>query len=203
MSLDSLKRILLDGVDESVDLSAEESDRIVVERRDVLLIVVVNLDAGLGLSSLEGLLDVEGLSGEGLGILNGVTDVDVVEEDVLSHCPELDTDTTDGNEALDGGQILEVDGVGNLAGSPLALVFGVVDERSEPLALVVRVGLVRSESNERQSRSQLVNRCHLRLPRTASRGLVALGVANLGGNPVTILLVIPFLGLLSVCSVHG
>ena len=79
-----------------------------------------------------------------------------------------------------GGLVLKVFGVLDLAGSPDALVGRVVDLGSGPLALVVGVLL------------------HGLGPRAAARGVVALGVGNGGGEPVTILLVIPVLGLLSL-----
>ena len=88
--------------------------------------------------------------------------------------------TYDGLEALDRGQVLEEVGVRDLARSPLANVGGVVDERGVPLALVVGVGLEGP------------------LPLAASRCLLALGVADGGGDPVAVLLIVPFLRLLSV-----
>lgn len=78
------------------------------------------------------------------------------------------------------GLVLEVVGVGDLAGSPRALVIGVVDQRGGPLALVLRVLLQGGG------------------PRAASRNLVTLGVGDSGGDPVTILLVVPILRLLGL-----
>lgn len=46
-----------------------------------------------------------------------------------------------GFQALNRSEILEVIGVGDLAGSPLALVRGIVDHRCKPLALVLGVSL--------------------------------------------------------------
>ena len=83
-------------------------------------------------------------------------------------------------EALDGGVILEVTGVGDLSWGPLSLVFGIFNHRGVPLALVGGVGLQRL------------------LPFTAPRSISALGVGNGRSNPVTILLVIPLLGFLRV-----
>ncbi len=68
--------------------------------------------------------------------------------------------------------------VGNLLGFPDTLVRGIVDERGGPLALVGRVLL------------------HRRLPLAAARGLLAFGIGHGGRNPVTILVVVPVLGLL-------
>jgi hypothetical protein len=78
------------------------------------------------------------------------------------------------------GLVLEVVGVLDLAGSPDALVGRVVNELRSPLALVGRVLL------------------HRRLPFTAARGFLALGVGDCGCDPVTVLLVIPVLRLLSL-----
>lgn len=79
-----------------------------------------------------------------------------------------------------GGLVLKVVGVLDLAGSPDALVGRVVNVRSSPLALVVGVLL------------------HGLLPGTATRGVGTLGVGDHGGDPVTVLLVIPVLGLLGL-----
>lgn len=76
--------------------------------------------------------------------------------------------------------VLVVVGVGNLGWCPDTLVFGVVNQRSGPLALVCRVG------------------SHWGLPGTTARDFLTLGVRNLRGDPVTILLVIPVLGLLGL-----
>lgn len=79
-----------------------------------------------------------------------------------------------------GVLVLIVVGVLDLAGSPDTLVGGVVNEGGRPLALVVRV-------------------LDQRLGPGATAGdIVTLGVGDGGGNPVTILLVIPVLGLLSL-----
>lgn len=79
-----------------------------------------------------------------------------------------------------GSLVLEVGRVGNLAGSPRTLVGRVVNQRSAPLALVGRVLLQRGR------------------PGTTSRDFVALGIGDRGRDPVTILLVIPVFGLLSL-----
>lgn len=83
------------------------------------------------------------------------------------------------------GLVLKVVGVLDLAGSPDALVSRVVDQRSRPLALVVRVLL------------------HGLGPGAASRNIVALGVGNGRRDPVTILLIIPVLRLLSLGVRNG
>ena len=77
------------------------------------------------------------------------------------------------------GLVLEVGRVGDLARLPDALVGRVVNHRSGPLALIFRVLL------------------HRRGPFTTSGDFLALGVGNSGRDPVTILLVIPVLGLFS------
>ena len=83
-------------------------------------------------------------------------------------------------EALDGGAILEVTGVGDLSWGPLSLVVGVVDHRSVPLAHEQGVDLQRL------------------LPLAAPRSINALGVGDSRSDPVTILLVIPLLRFLGV-----
>jgi len=70
-----------------------------------------------------------------------VADVDVAEEDILSHRPEFDTDTADLVKGLDWSLVLKEIRVGDLAGGPNTLVCWVLNKRSVPLALVVRVGL--------------------------------------------------------------
>ena len=122
---------------------------------------------------------MEGLSGQLLGISGGVADVDVVEEDILGHAPDLEADTTNLVEVR-GRLVLEVVGVGDLARSPGTLVVGVVNEGSGPLALELGVGLGRSD------------------PFATARSLLALGVGNGGGDPVSIFLIVPLFGLLCV-----
>ena len=181
VGLEREDRVDLGEIDELEDLAADKLDGVLLEGDGSLNLVLLRSLLFDGL--LDGLLDEVRLLGELTSVLDGVANVDVVEEDVLRHGPELDTDTANGHEALDGGAVLEVVGVGDLAGSPLALVRGVVDHGCEPLALVVGVGLVGA------------------LPLAAAGSLVTLGVANGGRDPVTILLVIPLLGLLSICRI--
>jgi len=78
------------------------------------------------------------------------------------------------------GFVLKVVGVLDLARSPDTLVSRVVDERSGPLALVGGVLL------------------HRRLPLAAARNFIAFGVGDRGRDPVTVLLVVPVFGLLSL-----
>ena len=80
-------------------------------------------------------------------------------------------------QRLDGSEILEVVRVINLARGPRAFVCGVGDLRSNPLALVVRVGLVGT------------------LPLAATSSIGTFRVGDGGGNPVTVFLIVPFLGL--------
>ena len=76
--------------------------------------------------------------------------------------------------------INEVIGVLDLARRPYALVRRIVDQWRAPFTLIVGIGLGRAD------------------PIAATRRLLALGVGNRRGDPVTILLVIPLLGLLGV-----
>src|SRR5690554_1870801 len=78
------------------------------------------------------------------------------------------------------GLVLEVVGVLDLLRSPGSLVGGVVDLRREPLALELGVLL------------------HGLGPWTTARDVIALRVGNGGWDPVSVLLVIPVLGLLGV-----
>ena len=126
----------------------------------------------------------ESLLSELLGILDGVTDVDVVEEDVVLHGPDLEANSAHGLK-VGGVLVLVVVGVGDLARSPGALVVGVVNERSAPDALVLGVLL------------------HGLSPGAATRNLEALGVGNGRGDPVTVLLVIPVLRLLGLRVGNG
>lgn len=83
-------------------------------------------------------------------------------------------------EGLDGGQVFEPVGVGDLAGGPLALVGGVVDEGGVPCALVLGVSFEGT------------------FPFTAARCIGALGVGDSGCDPVTIFLVVPLFRLFGV-----
>lgn len=174
MGLEGRNGIALRGIDEVENMRANPFNGIFLER-DLLLIIVFL--SGLLSGNLERLLDLEGLSSQLLGVLDGVADVDVVEEDVLSHGPELNTDTTDLGEGCDRLLVLEECGVGDLARGPLALVCRVVDHRSRPLATPERVDLERT------------------LPFTATGRFSALGVGDSRRIPVTVFLVVPFLRL--------
>lgn len=92
----------LDGVtlgdgDEEVKLLLDVEDGVVGELEvhgglgRVLGLILLGLGS-LFLLLLNGALDLERLLGEGSGILLGVTDVDVVEEDVVLHGPKLKAD---------------------------------------------------------------------------------------------------------------
>src|SRR5690606_18328207 len=143
--------------------------------RRVLLLGLVGLVLGL----LNLLLDVKRLLLNPLGFLDRVTDVDVVKENVLVHGPKLKAYSTNGLE-IGRSLVLIVVWVGDLAGSPDTLVGGVVNERGGPLALVVGVGNLGP------------------LPWSAAGSLSALGVGDLGGKPITVLLVVPIFRLLGL-----
>ena len=198
LSLGSEYGIDLSELNKLEDLLADEPNRIILEDG---LNITGFLGFGLRLSllglRLDFLLDLKSLLGELLSVFGRVADVQVVKQDVLCHSPEFNTNTTLYNvmsegrrlkneapynplEALDRGVILEVSGVGDLSGGPLSLVFGIVDHRGVPLALEGGVGLQGL------------------LPFTAPSSVGTLGVRNGRSDPVTILLVIPFLGFLGV-----
>jgi hypothetical protein len=95
--LDGLDGVTLEDGNEEVKLLADVEDGVISEHevhrrlRVVLLLVLLGL-GGLFLGLLDSVLDLEGLLGESSGILLGVTDVDVVEEDIVLHGPKLETD---------------------------------------------------------------------------------------------------------------
>lgn len=178
--LDGVDRVLLGQAHEVVDLLADKGDGVLLEANGGALGRLLGLGLlGLFLSRLDGVLDIKGLLAELLSILDGVTNVHVVEQNVALHGPDLETDGAHGLE-VGGGLVLEVVGVGNLAGGPRTLVGRVVNHGSGPLALVLGVLL------------------HGASPLAAARGIGALGVGDSGRDPVTILLVIPVLGLLGL-----
>lgn len=138
VSLEGQDGVNLGDVDEGNGLLADVRHGVLSERREAVIILNVGQLVG---GNLERLLDLEGLGSESLGILNGVTDEDVVEEDVLVHSPELNTNTADLGEALDRGEVLEVRRVRDFARGPFTDVVRVVDLRRVPFALVLRVCL--------------------------------------------------------------
>ena len=89
-----------------------------------------------------------------------MTNVDVVEKDILRHGPKLNTNTTlfilmstgrrrengsnsyNLSKALNGCKVFEVIWVGDLARGPLALVGGVIDHGGVPFALEGWIWLV-------------------------------------------------------------
>jgi hypothetical protein len=154
LSLDGEDRVDLGQFDKLEDSLADERDRCPSEGRRRSISILLERLFLLDVRSLLDLgLDIEGLLSEGLRILDGVADVDVVEEDVLGHRPELNTDTANLVKGLNGRLVLEEPGVGDLARGPDALVRRVVDERGVPFALVVRVGLGRAKIEARSEYS--------------------------------------------------
>lgn len=91
LRLEGIKGILLDVVNEVEDLVADEGNRIVLEG-DLIIIFVDTLWC-ISLV-LKGFLDLEGLGGELLGVFDRVSNIQVIEENVLGHGPELNTNTT-------------------------------------------------------------------------------------------------------------
>lgn len=94
--LDGLDGVALGDGGEQVDLLLGVGDGVVheghVERGLGLVSLVFFGLLGLLLLLFDGLLDVEGGLREGLGIGDGVADVDVVEEDVVLHGPDFEAD---------------------------------------------------------------------------------------------------------------
>ena len=105
LRLESIDGVDLGGLNESEDLLADEGNRVFLQGNSGLRILLIDLVGSLVGGLLEGVLDKVGLLGELIGILDGVTDVDVVKEDVLSHGPEFNTNTalrTKDSEAVSG-----------------------------------------------------------------------------------------------------
>jgi hypothetical protein len=66
----------------------------VLSERDFILLALILWEGSLVFSLLECVLDIESFRGKGLGIVNRVADIDVVEEDVLGHSPKLNANST-------------------------------------------------------------------------------------------------------------
>ena len=155
LSLDGEDGVNLGQFDELQDCLADKRDR--GSSEGGLRNVSIRFEC-LFLLGICGLLnlgfDVEGLLSERLGVGGGVADIDVAEEDIFGHRPELDTDTADPMKGLNGGLVLKEAGVGDLAGGPGTLVRRVINERSEPFALIVRVGLCRTKASAKSAKVQ-------------------------------------------------
>ena len=140
--LDSKDGVNLGQFDELEDCLADERNRGPGQGRLGTVSIHLKFFLFLGFRSLLNLeLDMEGLLSEGLSVRGGVTDVDVAEENIFGHRPELDTDTPNLMKGLSGSLVLKEARVGDLARSPDTLVRRVVNERSVPFALVIGVGL--------------------------------------------------------------
>ncbi len=138
-------------------LVAKELDRVLSKGQLIKRFLLIG-EGSLVRSLLEGMFDVERLRSQGLGIINGVTNVDVVEKDIFRHGPKLNTNPTlfilvsmgkQGErktynliKALNGCKIFKVVRVLDLARGPFALVGGVVNHGGVPLALVDWIWLV-------------------------------------------------------------
>ena len=152
LRLDGKDGVNLGQLDELEDCLADKLNRGASEGRLRNVSIRIECLFLLGFRRLLNLgLDVEGFLSEGLGIRGGVADIDVAEEYILGHRPELDTDTANPMKGLNGSLVLEETRVGDFAGRPGTLVRRVVNERSVPLAFVVRVGLsgAKNDANQR------------------------------------------------------
>jgi hypothetical protein len=179
--LDGLDGIFLGESEEQLELLGDVLDWVILEDEVVGRLGDIRwLRLGLGLLFLlNRTLHGPGLFAESLRILLRVANVDVVEENIGLHGPDLETDGAHGLEVGRSLILVEIR-VGDHAGRPDTLVSWVVDVLSGPLALVRRVLL------------------HRGLPRTTSRGFLALGVRNLRWDPIAIFFVIPILRLLGL-----
>lgn len=91
--LDGLDGVLLGNGEEEVDLLLDVVDGVLKEvelsGRSGVLGKVLGL-LSISESLLDGVLELEGLLGKLGSVLDGVTDVDVVEEDIALHGPDLE-----------------------------------------------------------------------------------------------------------------
>ncbi|SRR6266852_2585708 len=95
LCLQSGNRVSLCLRDELECLVSEEIDGILGEGNFICFNLILLVREGrLVCSLLEWVFNIERLRSEGLGVLNGVPDIDVVKEDILGHGPKLNTDTT-------------------------------------------------------------------------------------------------------------
>src|SRR5258708_28199947 len=96
LSLECANGINLDVINERQGLEAEPLKRSIGELDRINLILGGRLLRLLSITSglLESVLDVESLLGKFLGLLDRMSNVDIVKEDVLSHGPELKTNAT-------------------------------------------------------------------------------------------------------------
>ena len=155
VTLQSKDRVSLRKFDEGDSFVTDERNGILFPRGN--FVVIIQLVFSFGSGGFEGLLDLKSLSRESLGILNGMANDDVIEENVLGHGPEFDADTAlqivesntknwvlethDLLEALSGVEVLKKVRVGDLTRGPFAFVCRVVNHRWVPFAFVVWVGL--------------------------------------------------------------
>ena len=159
MSLESRDRVDTGEGNEGERLVTKELNRVLSKGRRLIKRFFLIVDGILNCSLLEGMFDLESLRSQSLSIINGVTNVNVVEKDIFRHSPKLNTNTALFNfdehvqirgqvltynlfKALYGRKIFKVIWVGDLAGGPLALVGRVVDHGGVPLALVEWICLV-------------------------------------------------------------
>jgi len=90
MSLESQDGVNFQELDECENPMTNETRGVLFEDWVAINDVIIGFKTG----SLENRLDLKSLGGEGFGILDGMANVDIVEQDILSHGPELNTDTT-------------------------------------------------------------------------------------------------------------
>ena len=177
LSLEGCNRIDPCELDERERLGAEPFERVLLESLldRGLLFHLLSLFRG----HLDGVLDFERFCGESLGILLRVANVNVIEQDILGHGPDLEANTANLVEVR-WCLINEVIDVLDLARLPHALVRWVVDQWRAPFALIVGIGLGRTS------------------PFAATGCLLALRVRECRRDPVAILLVIPLRRLLGI-----
>jgi hypothetical protein len=123
--LDGEDGVNLGQLDELEDCLADKRNRGSSEGRLRNVSILLECFPFFGFCSLLNFaLDVEALLSEGFGVCGGVADVDVAEEDILSHRPEFDTDAANLMKGLNGSLVLKEIGVGDLAGAHSPLYAG-------------------------------------------------------------------------------
>jgi hypothetical protein len=183
---DGLDGILHRNRQEEVKFLLHVSDWVVLEAEVIGRLGDVGwLRLGLSLLFLlDGALDGIGLLAERSSVFFGVTNVDVVEQDIGLHRPDLEANGAHRLE-VGGGLVFEEIRVGDHAGSPRTFVGRVVDVGGCPFAFVGRVLL------------------HGSLPGTAAGTFLALGVGNLRWDPIAILFIVPVLRLFGLRVGNG
>lgn len=93
VSLQSANRIRPCKRDELEGLVSEEIDGILGEGNFIQFLLILTREGILLCSLLEFMFNIESSRSKGVGVINGVSNVDTIKEDILSHGPKLNTDS--------------------------------------------------------------------------------------------------------------